>query len=269
MNIGIFDSGLGGLMVTSALIKHRPEYSYRYLGDTKHVPYGNRSHATIRLYTEEAIRYLATEQQCSLIVIACNTASAQALREIQQDFLPQNFPNLRVLGVIVPTVEAVCQLPVKRVGLLATQVTVNSEAYLHEVAKRRPDLEVIQQAAPLLVPLIEYDGLEWVEPIIRHYLKPLLAQHIEALILGCTHYAALVDVIKPLLPPEVSLICQNDIMPASLSHYLERHQDVAGRLDRNSQHRFLVSDLGEGYSDLASSLYGEKIQLELVNYESL
>ena len=269
MNIGIFDSGLGGLLVTSALIRQMPEYSYRYLGDTKHVPYGNRSHQTIREYTEEAIRYLVTEQQCSLIVVACNTASAQALREIQQDFLPSTFPNVRVLGVIVPTVEAVCQLPITKVGLLATQVTVNSEAYLHEIAKRRPELQIVQQAAPLLVPIIEYEGIEWSEPILRHYLKPLLTENVEAVLLGCTHYAAIVDQIRPLLPEGTQLICQNDIVPNSLSRYLELHPDVAEQLDLTSQHRFLVTDLGEGYAELAGRLYGDMVPLELVSYGNL
>ncbi|MBC7982142.1 glutamate racemase, partial [Candidatus Parcubacteria bacterium] len=172
MNIGIFDSGLGGLLITKSLIKKLPQYNYTYLGDTKRVPYGNRSPETIYDFLKESVEYLF-ENNCKLILVACNTASAQALRKIQQEFLPEKYPDRRVLGVIIPTCEVALEnKKSKKIGILATNATVNSNAFIIELKKIKPDIQVIQNPAPLLVPFIENDSLQLVTPVLEKYLKP-------------------------------------------------------------------------------------------------
>src|SRR5664279_3396454 len=185
MKIGIFDSGLGGLIITHSLINKLPQYDYLYLGDTARVPYGNRSPEIVFQYTLESVDYLF-KQNCKLIIVACNTASSEALRKIQQDYLPKNYPDRKILGVIIPSVEEVVEKTrTGKIGVIATRGTVNSQTYIREIQKLRPNTKVYQQAAPLLVPLIEYDGSKWVDKILDEYLAPLLQQDIDTLILGC------------------------------------------------------------------------------------
>ncbi|MFH1246327.1 MAG: hypothetical protein V1489_00940 [Candidatus Liptonbacteria bacterium] len=194
--IGVFDSGVGGLLIMKALVKNLPEYDYVYLGDTARVPYGNRSQEIIYQFLEEAVEYLFNKN-CSLIIVACNTASAEALRRIQREYLPEYYPGRRVLGVIIPTAEEA--LPIRRknknqnadnnagnkhkkIGILATEGTVSSEAYVREIKKINSRISVFQEPAPLLVPLIENGGLKWTDPILESYLRPLLKKKIDTLI---------------------------------------------------------------------------------------
>jgi glutamate racemase len=265
MKIGVFDSGLGGLFITRALIEALPQYSYVYLGDTKRVPYGNRSQETIYQYTREAVDFLFAED-CQLIIIACNTASAEALPRIQQEYLPTFPPDRRVLGVIVPTIEEVDELQSKRVGVLATRATVGSQAYPREFTKRGVETQVFQQAAPLLVPLVENNALDFAQPLLEHYLAPLLEARIDTLLLGCTHYSALLPLLTNVLPPNIRVVAQDAIVPASLSRYLDNHPEIEEKLDTQGQNRWLVTDITPAYAILAEQLLNRPVSLELVSY---
>lgn len=271
MNIGIFDSGLGGLFLTRAIIKQLPQYDYIYLGDTQRVPYGNRSQETIYEFTREAVEYLF-KKDCGLIILACNTASAQALRKIQQEYLPAHFPDLpaqaerRVLGVIIPTLEALNALPeARRVGVLATASTAHSHAYAHELKKINPAIEVFEQSVPLLVPLIENDGLSWLEPIARSYCEPLLKKHIDTLILGCTHYSIIKDRIQTIVGQAVRVVAQDEVVPPRLADYLSRHPEIESKLSKNSTRKFLVTDLTEQFEKKAQEWFDDPIHLEHIS----
>lgn len=272
MKIGVFDSGLGGLFVLRALAREMPEYDYVYLGDTQRVPYGNRSRETIFKFLEEAVEALF-KKDCGLVVVACNTASAEALRKIQQEYLPRNakrYPGRRVLGVIIPTAEVALagknsQPP--RIGVLATQATVRSGTYERELKKIDPRAQIFQQAAPLLVPLIENDGARWAEPIVRAYLAPLLRKKIDTLILGCTHYPALKGMIKKIAgeygkgAAAIRIISQDEIIPGKLKNYLKRHPEINKTLKKNHKRELLVTDITPAYEQLAREWFGKNVRL--------
>lgn len=267
MKIGIFDSGLGGLIVAQSLIKAMPQYNYLYLGDTKRVPYGNRSQEVIYEFTKEAVEYLF-QNDCQLIILACNTASAEALRKIQQDYLPAHYPDRRVLGVIIPTAEdTVANLAKSKatVGVLATQSTVESGTYTKELLKLKANLRIVQQAAPLLVPIIENNERELADLILTKYLHPLLQCRPACIVLGCTHYSILKDEIRRYLGPEIKVIAQDEIMAKKLQDYLLRHPEFEVKLGRKSIYKYHVTDRIGNYNLLAKQLTGEKIDLELVN----
>ncbi|MFA5967481.1 MAG: glutamate racemase [Patescibacteria group bacterium] len=266
MKIGIFDSGLGGLLLTRSLVEALPQYDYVYLGDTARVPYGNRSQAAVYEFTKQAVEYLFN-QDCQLIILACNTASAEALRRIQQEYLSKHYPERRVLGVIIPTAEATVAEHPQKIGVLATTSTVNSGTYLRELHKLDSHLQIVQQTAPLLVPLIENDGLQWIEPILESYLKPLREAHINTLILGCTHYPFIKDLIRQKLPTEVKVLSQDEIIPDKLRDYLERHPEIDQLLAKGGERKYLVTDLTENIQTLAKDLFGSEIILELVSLE--
>ena len=174
MKIGIFDSGLGGLIVTKAIQKAMPQYDYVYLGDTKRVPYGSRSYEVVFEFTCRGIDYLFKQENCEIVIIACNTASARALRRIQQEYLPANYPNKKVIGVLIPTAEECAKYD--RVGIIATLGTVASETFPNEIAKLNPKVKVFQNSAPMLVPLAEEGEKAFAGPFIKKYLKPFLTK---------------------------------------------------------------------------------------------
>jgi glutamate racemase len=269
--IGIFDSGLGGLLILKNILKRLPRYNFLYLGDTKRVPYGNRSQKTIYQFTKNAVDYLFS-QNCQLIILACNTASSQALRKIQQKYLPKKYPARRVLGVIIPTVEAALELKnIKKVGVLATPSTVASGTFIREFKKAsagwRKKIKVIQQAAPLLVPLIENNGLKWAEPIIKEYLKPLLTKKVNAIILGCTHYPALKNKIRQIAGRNIKIISQDEIIPDKLHDYLKRHPGIENKLQKNGKRIFLVTDITKDFQMTAKKWLGKDINLRLINLD--
>ena len=269
MKIGIFDSGLGGLFVTKALVKKLPQYDYVYLGDTQRVPYGNRSHETVYRFLEEAIEYLFAHD-CGLIIVACNTASAKALRRIQQEYLPKHYPKRRVLGIIIPTVEvALKNLKIKRVGVLATQGTVSSGAYIRELKKIRPDVTVIQQAAPLLVPLIEANATRFADPILHSYLQPLLKKRIDTLILGCTHYPILKKQIKKICGKDIKIVSQDEIISIKLAGYLAHHPEIEKCLSKHKRREFLVTDLTDATKALSKKWFGLSIKFRTININRL
>ncbi len=262
MKIGIFDSGLGGLVLGRAIIQKLPQYDYVYLGDTARVPYGNRSKETIYEFTKQAVTKLF-EQNCQLVVLACNTASAQALRKIQKVFLPKNFPNRRVLGVIIPTLEAI-DSGHKNIGIIGTLGTVKSKIYELELKKLWPKAKVFEQAAPLLVPLIENNELDKAEPFLREYLKPLLAKKIDTLVLGCTHYPLLKNQIVNIVGPKVKIICQTDVVPSKLANYLARHPEIEKKLSKKHSQIFEVTDLNQDFLSVSKMLFGKSINSKVV-----
>jgi len=259
MKIGVFDSGLGGLVILKSLVKGLPEYDYVYLGDTKRVPYGNRSASVVYEFLEQAVAYLF-KQDCELIIVACNTASAEALQKIQQKYLPSHYPKRRVLGVIIPTAEEVVKDGgIKRVGVLATRGTVNSGAYVREIEKLNPRINVYQQAAPLLVPLIENDGIKWSQPILREYLKPLLREKVDVIVLGCTHYPILKREIRKISGMKV--ISQDELIPQKLKLYLKRHPEMDKRLSKKREVKLLATDITKSLQSQSQKWFGKKTLL--------
>jgi glutamate racemase len=262
MKLGVFDSGLGGLLITKAIQEALPDLDILYLGDTLHLPYGNRSEEAIYAYTLRCIDYLF-QQDCKLVVIACNTASASALRKIQQGYLIKHYPDRRVLGVVVPTIEAAIDAGFERLGLIGTNYTINSNVYEYELQKINSAVKIFQVSTPLLVPLIEYDGFAYIDSVLERYLEPLCDHNIQSLILSCTHYSCLKERIAKRY--NFSVISQDEIIPAKLSNYLERHPEISERLDRNAQARYMVTDLTHNYIQAAHALYGASIALEKVD----
>lgn len=264
MKIGIFDSGLGGLLVLRSLAEAYPEYDYLYYGDTARVPYGNRSQETVYRFTCEALEFFFGNG-CRLVILACNTASAEALRRIQQEFLPARFPDRKVLGVLIPAAEeAVARSREGRIGILATASTVQSGAYPREIRKLMPEAEVCQNAAPLLVPLVEHDGLKWAEPILAEYLAPLLYEKVDTLVLGCTHYPYLKEMIRHAIGPDIALVSQDELLPEKFADYLSRHPEIAEHLSRGGTREYWVTDMTPMLVTLSERLFGESAPFKKV-----
>ena len=243
--IGIFDSGYGGLTVFRSIFKQLPDYDYIYIGDTARAPYGNRSFQTIHQYTWECVQWLF-EQGCPLVILACNTASAKALRNIQQIDLKNEDPAKRVLGVIRPTAEVVGNYTrSKEIGVLGTRGTVNSGSYKIEIGNFFPDVNVHQQACPLWVPLIE-NG-EYNKPgadyFVKEYLDGIMAQsaNIDTLLLGCTHYPLMEKKIREYLPTNIEIVSQGDIVAKSLTEYLHRHPEMEASISKKRTQKFYTT----------------------------
>lgn len=243
------------------IIKGLPEYDYIYLGDTARTPYGARSQEVIRNFTEEAVGFLF-KRNCQLIILACNTASSEALRKIQREYLPKNYPNRRVLGVIVPAAEsAVVRTNNNCIGVIATESTVRSKAFEKEVKKLNPQIEVFQEACPLLAPLVE-NGEEnsgVTELAIRNYLSPLLRKNIDTLILGCTHYGILEDKIRKIVGPGINLVSEGAVVADKLKDYLQRHKELDDEISRNAGAEFFTTDLTDKFQILGSKFFGKRI----------
>ncbi len=259
MKLGIFDSGLGGLFMAKAIKQSLPKLDFIYLGDTQRVPYGSRSQKTIHVFLKQAVDFLF-EKDCQLIIVACNSASATALRKIQQEYLPKKYPNRRVLGVIIPTAESAINS--KQVGILGTEATINSKAYDRELKKLNPHVKIVSQSAPLLVPLIENGKLSLVEPPLKDYLKPLLGKT-DTIILGCTHYGIIKSAVKKIAGPKVKIISQTEIVPKKLKEYLSRHPDIHKKLSKRRAMQFYVTDLTPNFKKLANRWFGKQVKLQL------
>ena len=260
--IGVFDSGYGGLTILEKMRHALPQYDYMYLGDNARTPYGTRSFEVIYEYTWQCVRHLLLHEDAALVVVACNTASARALRNIQQlDLLKiweQDGSDVRrVLGVIRPTVERVSAFTrTKHVGVLATPGTVASESYILELEKQDPTLKVTQEACPMWVPLIENgehtgDGADY---FVKKYVDEILSRdpEIDTLILGCTHYPLLRKKIEAVLPAGVHVLAQGDLVASALTDYLERHTDLEKKLDKNGICEFLTTEHPEKFRQSAS-----------------
>jgi glutamate racemase len=264
--IGVFDSGYGGLTVLREVVAHLPQYDYLYLGDNARTPYGNRSFETVYRYTLECVKWLL-QQKCPLIVLACNTASAKALRAIQQNDLAHLDPQARVLGVIRPTTEIIGQRSnTGHVGILATSGTVQSHSYLLEIEKFYPALQVTQEACPMWVPLVENGehtsaGADYfVQKNIRHMLAH--DAQIDTVLLACTHYPLLQQKIQQFLPGGVKVLSQGPIVARSLADYLQRHPEIETRLTKKSNRIFYTTDSPADFNSKATIFFGETVQAQ-------
>lgn len=244
--IGIFDSGYGGLTVFKEIVKVLPQYDFIYLGDNARVPYGTRSFETVYAYTKECVNHLFN-MNCNLVVLACNTASAKALRTIQQNDLVQRKDYRRVLGVIRPTTEILGKLSKsKKIGIFATTGTVNSESYIIESKKFFPEVEVFQEACPMWVPLVENNEINspGADYFIKKHVDALLKKSpdIDTILLACTHYPLLADKIKAHLPKEIQLISQGEIVAHGLADYLQRHPEMDVLCTKKHQLEFYTTE---------------------------
>jgi glutamate racemase len=266
--IGVFDSGYGGLTVLKQLLIHLPQYDYLYLGDNARTPYGTRSFETVYQFTLESVRYLFASG-CQLVILACNTASAKALRSIQQQDLPLIDASRRVLGVIRPSVEQVGLLTkTGHVGVLGTTGTVTSDSYRIEIQKIFPHVQVFQQACPMWVPLVEngeYQGAG-ADFFVQRDLQLLFAQspQIDTIILGCTHYPLLIEKIKSYLPTHVKLLSQGEIVAQSLADYLVRHSSMAQRCSAFGSRVFLTTDNAQTFNQHAAVFLGQAVESQKV-----
>ena len=271
MKIGVFDSGYGGLTVFDGIHRLLSQYDYIYLGDNARTPYGSRSFRTILKFTAECVDYLF-RHDCYLIIIACNTASAKALRNIQQKYLPAFYPERRVLGVIRPSVEEMSRYTkTGTVAVWGTEGTVRSDSYRLELEKLAPNLNLVQQACPLLVPLVEAGELEGpaVEYFVDKYWSETArqARRIDTLLLACTHYPLLAGVIRARLPKTVRLLFQSEFVAPSLKDYLDRHPEHEARLSRGETCRFLTTDRSDAFDRLAAVFLGYEVASERIDLD--
>lgn len=259
--IGVFDSGLGGLTVLKNFLKLLPEYNYLYLGDNARLPYGEKSSETIYEYSRQALSFLF-DSGCNLVIIACNTASAQALRKLQQEYLIKNHPNKRVLGVIRPLVEEVLKKKKKVVGVIGTRSTINSKAYIKEVQSIDEEIKIEQVATPLLVPLIEnaWHKKPETKMILKKYLRRLKDKKISMLILACTHYPFLIKDIRRICGKNIEVPDPGEIIAESLKKYLERHPELGIKKTKNPKRLFFSTERNPLFNSLAESFVGQKIK---------
>jgi glutamate racemase len=266
--IGIFDSGYGGLTVLSEIKSLMPEYDYIYLGDNARAPYGSRSFEVVYEFTLEAVKWFF-EQGCHLVILACNTASAKALRTIQQVDLPKIAPDKRVLGVIRPTTECVATLSkTGHIGILGTEGTIQSKSYEIEIEKLHPQLTVTGEACPMWVSLVEnkeYDkpGADY---FVRQHLNRLFEKDskIDTVILGCTHYPLLMNKIQKYVPDNILVVAQGKYVAKSLQNYLDRHPEMNSKCTKNGTVSYFTTESPEKFQQLASLFLNEEVEAEKV-----
>lgn len=267
--IGVFDSGYGGLTVFKELVRRLPQYDFIYLGDNARAPYGTRSFDTVYKYTLECVQWLF-HQSCPLIILACNTASAKALRTIQRNDLERINPKGRVLGVIRPTSEVIGNYSQSgAIGILATSGTVQSNSYPIEIQKFFPQINITQEACPMWVPLIEnkeYDA-PGADFFVRKHTTHLLAQNpgIDTVLLACTHYPLLKEKIKAHLPEHVQVVSQGEIVALSLEDYLQRHPEIETQLTQGGHRKFFTTDSAEDFNNHATTFFGHAVQAEHID----
>ena len=262
-SIGVFDSSLGGLTILRALVERLPHYRYVYLGDTARAPYGDRSREEILRFSKEAIDFLFKEG-CELVIFACNTVSAEALRSIQQGYLKERYGGRkRVLGVIVPTVEHVASDSSRRkVGVLGTRGTVESGTYREEFKKIAPHIEVVQNAAPLLVPLVEAgeQGTERAEGLVKESVEPFLRAGVDTVILGCTHYEHLLPELKRALGESATIVSQSGVVADKLAGYLARHPEMEETLSLAGGVTFYTTDTTGRFERESARFFGRAVE---------
>ena len=264
--IGIFDSGYGGLTILHGIRQLLPQYDYLYLGDNARAPYGPRSFDVVYEFTLQAVTRLF-EMGCHLVILGCNTASAKALRTIQQNDLPKLDAERRVLGIIRPTAEVIGSLTHNRhVGIFATEGTIKSESYNLEIHKLHPDIQVSGVACPFWVPLVEYNEAD--SPGADYFVKKRIDQlmsldpQIDTIILGCTHYPILLPKIQKYIPEGIRIISQGEYVASSLQQYFERHPDMEKRCTKNGQTRYLTTENPEKFQESAQLFLHEPVEVE-------
>lgn len=265
--IGFFDSGYGGLTILKEVRRLLPHYDFIYLGDNARAPYGSRSFETIRSYTLEAVETLFSFH-CPLVILACNTASAKALRSIQQEYLPVcPTPDNRVLGVIRPCVEIIpLHTQTKHVGIFATEGTVRSDSYILELKKIDPDLIVTQEACPMWVPLVENGEISstGAHYFVKQHCEALMQKdpQIDTVILGCTHYPLLKTLIQQYLPSHITILSQGEIIANSLKQYLLHHQEINQKLSQRGQCHFLTTETPDLFNERASLFMEDQVRAQ-------
>ena len=270
--IGIFDSGYGGLTVLREIRRLMPQYDYLYLGDNARAPYGTRSFERVYEFTLQAVRKLF-DMGCPLVILACNTASAKALRTIQQRDLPQmGDASRRVLGVIRPTVEAVGNIThTRHVGIVATQGTISSRTYELEMAKLHPDIVVTGQPCPMWVPLVENNEFDkpGADYFVQRDIQTLLQRdpEIDAIILGCTHFPLLYNKVRAYTPAHIQLISQGEYVAESLADYLHRHPEMNAKLTQDATIRFFTTECPDNFAPLATLFLGQPVEAQQVTLQ--
>lgn len=259
--IGVFDSGFGGLTVLKEFFKAMPEYDYAYLGDNARAPYGDDSDEIIYDYTRQAVDFLF-KQGCELIIIACHTASAKALRRLQQEHLVKIWPEKKILGMTVPLVEEAVKLSrFKRIGVMGTRATIESGVYHKELNKLRSDLQISDQACGLLAPIIEEGWSQSLAAriILKKYLRPLKDKKVDALILACTHYPLMVKQIKAIMGRNVKIIDPARITAEKLRQYLLNHKEIDYKIGKNSKRQFFTTGSEIRFKNSGQKYLGEKM----------
>ncbi len=269
--IGIFDSGYGGLTVFNKIREAMPDYDYIYLGDNARTPYGSRSFEVVYRFTRQAVMKLFSEG-CQLVILACNTASAKALRTIQQRDLPELDPSRRVLGVIRPTVEMMDRISLtKHIGILGTSGTISSQSYSLEIEKMFPHITVTGEACPMWVPLVENNEFNspGADYFVKKHLDHILSldPEIDTLVLGCTHYPLLINKIKQYLPSGITVFAQGEYVAESLKDYLNRHPEMDSRLTHQGKCRFLTTESAGKFSEAASVFLNDPIEVEQISID--
>ena len=267
--IGVFDSGYGGLTILQGIRRLMPSYDFIYLGDNARAPYGTRSFDVVYEFTRQAVIRLF-QLGCHLVVLGCNTASAKALRSIQQNDLPLLDPSRRVLGIIIPTAEVVGSLTkTHHVGILATEGTIRSGSYEIEIRKRYPDVVVTGEACPMWVPLVENNEVDnpGTHYFVNKSIQRLLERdnEIDTIILGCTHYPILLPVIKSHLRPGIEVMRQGDYVARSLKDYLSRHTEMEARCSKNGSVRYLTTESASKFSESARLFLNERVEVERID----
>ncbi len=258
MKIGFFDSGLGGLLILQAVARALPQYDYEFYGDTAHVPYGDRTEEEIFQLTKAGVEHLF-RRDCALVIVACNTASAETLRRLQDSLLVGEWEHRRLLGVIIPTIETIVDSQYESVGLFATLRTVTSQKYDRELTERAPQVTLYSQALPELVPLIEAGRREEAEAQILTYIRALQTAGVHVFVLGCTHYAVLKDGLRAALMGEGVIISQDEIIPKKLALYLGRHTELEHSLTRSHSRNIFLTAHKPEYDRIIGALMGGTI----------
>ncbi|MGF7231040.1 glutamate racemase [Arachidicoccus sp.] len=267
--IGVFDSGFGGLTILKEIQAKLPQYDYIYLGDNARAPYGTRSFETVYQYTLQCVRWFF-DQGCPLVILACNTASAKALRTIQQNDLPTMGAEKRVLGIVRPTSEVVGNYSAnKKIGILATTGTVLSNSYVIEIHKFFPEVQVVQEACPIWVPLVEYGEYKTAgaDFFIKKHIDELLKKQprIDTVLLACTHYPLLEKKIRNFMPVDVTILSQGEIVANSLSDYLQRHTKMEQSISTNKMTTFYTTDDKDNFNKQAEIFYGQHIDAQQIH----
>lgn len=268
-SIGVFDSGFGGLAILKSVRKRLPVYNYIYVGDSARAPYGERSQKEVLRFAKQAVDFLF-ENNCELVVFACNTVSAEALRTIQQKYLHKKYGSeKRVLGVIVPALEEIASGSKRsRVGVIATRATVRSGTFSKELRKIAPSIKMFEQATPLLVPMIEkgmQDSPE-MEKVLRKYLEPLLKKNLDTLLLGCTHYGHIEKQIQRIVGKKIKVVSEGPIIAKKLAHYLKRHTSLEQRLVKGKKIIFYTTGDKADFQKHSKAFFGRKITANRIRF---
>ncbi len=270
--IGVFDSGYGGLTILSEIKDLMPQYDYIYLGDNARAPYGNKSHELIYDFSLQAVKWFFS-QGCQLVILACNTASARALRKLQQQYLPTVESHKRLLGVIRPTAMVIDSLSEsKHVAVLGTESTIKSKLYDEEIHNLHPHLKLTSEACPMWVPLVENIEYEkaGADYFVKQHLDSILEKDnkIDAIILGCTHYPLLLKKIKQYIPENITLISQGEYVAQSLKDYMHRHPEMDAICSKGEKRTYYTTDSSENFKNIASEFLKETIKVQKINLDS-